>query len=100
MQEPFEGIPLHALLHQLATPGGLTLPVPGTSEWQEDVCPPEPAPGWCALMRSCWLPQEQRPSSCRLVAALEEMMERLRAERRRPLGEAASAPAMLAAAVR
>lgn len=84
MQEPFEGVHLHALLHQLSAPGGLSLPVPGTPDWQEPECPAEPAPGWRQLMQRCWQqPAAERPSARQLVAALEEMMEALRAARRR-----------------
>eukprot|EP00882_Tetradesmus_deserticola_P018309 GHRQ01019668.1.p1 GENE.GHRQ01019668.1~~GHRQ01019668.1.p1 ORF type:complete len:209 (+),score=107.07 GHRQ01019668.1:35-628(+) len=84
MQEPFEGVHLHALLHQLSAPGGLCLPVPGTPDWQEPECPAEPAPGWAQLMQRCWQrAADERPSARQLVAALEEMMEALRAARRR-----------------
>lgn len=47
------------------------------------------------LARTRWLPQEQRPGSVRLVAkTLKEVLERICTERRRPLGAAASAPAV------
>ena len=81
-QEPFEGVHLHALLHQLSTAGGLSLPVPGSPDWGEEMCPAEPGPGWSALMQQCWLPPEERPTSRQLVQLLDTMMDTLRSMRR------------------
>lgn len=36
-QEPFEGLHLHALLHQMTSPCGLQLAVPGSPEWEGEV---------------------------------------------------------------
>ncbi|KAF6257503.1 kinase-like domain-containing protein [Scenedesmus sp. NREL 46B-D3] len=44
MQEPFAGVHIHALLHQLTTQGGLSLAVPGSAAWGAKTAPPEPAP--------------------------------------------------------
>lgn len=80
-QEPFADLQPAALLFQLTR--GLSLPVPGSAEWGGDEpAPPEPAPGYASLMRSCWAPPEQRPSACQLVKALDGMLEQLRQQRR------------------
>lgn len=83
-QEPFEGIHLHALLHQLAQPEGLSLPIPGSPDWRsEEPPPPEPASGWCDLMQRCWcrVPQ-QRPTARQLVSTLADMLRQVRASKR------------------
>ncbi|WIA09456.1 hypothetical protein OEZ85_008857 [Tetradesmus obliquus] len=79
MQEPFAGVHIHALLHQLTTHGGLSLAVPGSAEWGDAAAPPEPALGWSALMQRCWRAEPAaRPSSRELVGELEEMMAAVR----------------------
>lgn len=81
-EEPHEGEPLHALLHQIMSDSGLTLPIPGTPAWGDAEAPPEPAPGWSDLMQRCWLPPQQRPTARQLITLVEDMMGRLRALRR------------------
>jgi hypothetical protein len=100
MQEPFAGVHIHALLHQLTTQGRLSLAVPGSAEWvatsasatsapatsaspATSACatsaPAEPAPGWSDLMQRCWQADAgSRPSSRQLVGELEEMMTAVR----------------------
>jgi hypothetical protein len=100
--EPWEGLPIHALIHRMTSPQGLTLPVPGEPSWRDGedtpaaaaggdadgaaagggqatpAGPPEPAPGYKALMLSCRRPAELRPSSGQLLEGLEAMMAALR----------------------
>jgi hypothetical protein len=84
-QEPYEGVPLHALLHQLLVCPGTTLSIPGSDDWQEvhsSQGPVGPAHGWCGLMQRCWRPADQRPTARQLVLDLEGMLEALREARR------------------
>jgi hypothetical protein len=84
-QEPYEGVPLHALLHQLLVCPGSTLSIPGSKDWHEvysNQGPAEPAPGWSELMQRCWLRAEERPNARQLVLELDCMQEALREARR------------------
>lgn len=57
-REPFEGLNYHALLHQITSAGvAVRPPMPGTPEWDSTEggeAPPEPAPGYRALVERCW----------------------------------------------
>jgi hypothetical protein len=81
-QEPFDGWPTFVLLHKLASPQGLTPPLPGDPDWAELQAPAEPAQGWCQLIRDCWLPAAQRPTARQLIRRLEGLMQQLREVKR------------------
>ena len=58
-REPYDGLNYHALLHQITTSKGLVRPpMPNSPEWEHDPLP-ELAPGYQALIQSCW---EESPS--------------------------------------
>ena len=104
-QEPFEGMQLHALLHQLTGSNRLKLPIPGEDSWREHYLasitsscnldaldgegreeeeagalgPSEPVVGYKELMLRCWREApDERPNTSQLLEALEVMMGVLR----------------------
>jgi serine/threonine protein kinase len=103
-QEPFEGMQLHALLHQLTGPNRLKLPIPGEESWKDQYLasvtsscnlfeaegcreedeaaalgPLEPVVGYKELMLRCWTDApNERPTSSQLLVDLEAMMGVLR----------------------
>ena len=85
-REPFEGLNYHALLHQITTAGvAVRPPMPGTQEWDagEGEMPPEPSPGYRALVERCWdeLPA-RRPSFEAIVRDLAAAVQALRSAKR------------------
>jgi len=85
-REPFEGLNYHALLHQMTSAGqAMRPPIPGTAEWdyQDGEPPPEPAPGYRALIERCWHERpSSRPSFNVIVRDLAAMVMALRAPKR------------------
>ena len=85
-REPFEGLNYHALLHQMTSAGqAMRPPIPGTPEWdsEEGEPPPEPAPGYRALIERCWHERPaMRPSFNVIVHDLAAMVMALRAPKR------------------
>lgn len=61
-REPYDGLNYHALLHQINTSDGVVRPpLPGSPEWEHGPLA-ELAPGWQALIESCWAQEaEDRP---------------------------------------
>jgi hypothetical protein len=86
-REPFEGLNYHALLHQMTSAGqAMRPPMPGTPEWdsEDGEPPPEPAPGYRALIERCWHERPaMRPSFNVIVHDLAAMVMALRAPKRR-----------------
>ncbi|KAI8472959.1 MAG: kinase-like protein [Monoraphidium minutum] len=94
--EPFQDLPLHALLHALVQPEGLCPPLPGDRDWDAGWPAAEPAPGWAALVARCWARAPRaRPAAAELVSSLEAMAAELR---RRRVAAAAAAAAVAAGA--
>ena len=91
-REPFEGLNYHALLHQMTSAGqAMRPPIPGTAEWdyQDGEPPPEPAPGYRALIERCWHERpSQRPSFNVIVHDLAAMVMALRAPNKRSRSQA------------
>jgi serine/threonine protein kinase len=78
-REPFAELPLHALLHQLASGPPPRPALPGDADWEADGAAPAPAAGWVPLIEACWAERpEDRPRAGELVAALEAMLASLR----------------------
>ncbi|KDD71458.1 protein kinase [Helicosporidium sp. ATCC 50920] len=74
-KEPYEGQNYHALLHQLSQPNTrLRPPLPQTPEWEDrGGGPRELAPGWAALVESCWAEDpDQRPGFPEIVKTLRD----------------------------
>jgi hypothetical protein len=95
-REPYEGQSYVSLMLQMADPAACVRPpVPGTPEWEEaGPPPPEPAPGWAALMRACWAEDPAaRPDFPSIVEALRAMLSAVKPPRAVRSGRAASGAA-------
>ncbi|GFR51995.1 hypothetical protein Agub_g14528 [Astrephomene gubernaculifera] len=91
--EPWAGADMRLLLSRVMSGAEPRPPVPGAPDWPpSEPCPPEPAPGWSALMTRCWSADPaSRPGFTEVLQRMRAMFTEVKSQRRAVRATAAMA---------
>ncbi|MEW5298640.1 MAG: hypothetical protein WDW36_001735 [Sanguina aurantia] len=95
LREPYDNMAIADMMQMLALKPETRPPLPGTPEWPSSLgsCPAPPAPGWAALMQSCWdHDPTARPAFREVVLQLQEMVTLVTAAKVAAMHTAATSP--------